>query len=63
MLPVSFYIDKNGVVAVQTAGVGLAEKIEENIKKIIGSGGSAECFGATSGVQVAGVQPAVAGVR
>jgi thiol-disulfide isomerase/thioredoxin len=60
VLPVSFYIDKNGVVAVQTAGLGPKEKIEENIKKIIGSGSASA---APSAVQVAGVQPAVAGVR
>ena len=61
VLPVSFYIDKNGVVAVQTAGLGPKEKIEENIKKIIGSGSAS--VAAPSVVQVAGVQPAVAGVR
>jgi thiol-disulfide isomerase/thioredoxin len=62
VLPVSFYVDKSGKVVVQTAGLGPKEKIEENIKKIIASNGTAS-VAAPGAVQVAGVNSAVAGGR
>jgi thiol-disulfide isomerase/thioredoxin len=37
-LPVSFYIDRNGVVVEQTAGLGGKDEIEAHIKKAIASG-------------------------
>ncbi len=37
-LPVSFYVDKNGVVVEQTAGLGSKDEIEAHIKKAIASG-------------------------
>jgi thiol-disulfide isomerase/thioredoxin len=37
-LPVSFYVDKNGVVVEQTAGLGSKDEIEAHIKKTIASG-------------------------
>ncbi|WP_275951544.1 TlpA disulfide reductase family protein [Granulicella sp. dw_53] len=40
VLPMSFYVDKNGVVVVQTAGLGTKDDIEANIKKTIASGGA-----------------------
>ena len=40
VLPVSFYVDRNGKVVVETAGYGGKDKIEENIKKTIASGGT-----------------------
>ena len=59
VLPMSFYVDRNGVVVVQTAGLGPKDEIEANIKKTIASGARVTrwCW------QVADVQPAVAGVR
>ncbi len=38
VLPMSFYVDRNGVIVVQTAGLGSKDQIEENIKKVIASG-------------------------
>lgn len=40
VLPVSFYIDRNGVIVEQTAGLGSKNQIEANIKKVIASGAS-----------------------
>ena len=37
-LPVSFYIDRNGVVVEETAGLGGKDEIEAHIKKAIASG-------------------------
>jgi thiol-disulfide isomerase/thioredoxin len=37
-LPVSFYVDKNGVVVEETAGLGSKDEIEAHIKKTIASG-------------------------
>jgi thiol-disulfide isomerase/thioredoxin len=41
VLPMSFYIDKNGVVVEETAGLGGKDEIEAHIKKTIASGASA----------------------
>jgi len=38
VLPMSFYIDRNGVIVEQTAGLGSKDMIEANIKKIVESG-------------------------
>jgi thiol-disulfide isomerase/thioredoxin len=35
-LPVSFYVDKNGVVVEQTAGVGSKDQMEASVRKIVG---------------------------
>ena len=45
-LPMSFYVDKNGVVVEETAGLGSKDEIEANIKKTIASGGGASAVGA-----------------
>jgi thiol-disulfide isomerase/thioredoxin len=45
VLPMSFYVDRNGVVVEQTAGLGSKEQIEANIKKTIASGGTAQAGG------------------
>ena len=37
-LPMSFYVDRNGVVVEETAGLGTKDEIEANIKKAIASG-------------------------
>jgi len=60
VLPMSFYVDKNGVVVVETAGLGPKEDIEANIKKTIAAGGTASA-GVTTGARTAGM--IVAGVR
>jgi thiol-disulfide isomerase/thioredoxin len=39
-LPMSFYVDRNGVVVEETAGLGTKDEIEANIKKVIASGNS-----------------------
>ena len=54
VLPVSFYVDKTGKVVLQTAGLGSKERVEENIKKLIASGGNASTV-EPSAVQVAGL--------
>ncbi|HMF53981.1 MAG TPA: TlpA disulfide reductase family protein, partial [Edaphobacter sp.] len=41
VLPMSFYVDRNGVVVEQTAGLGSKDQIEAIIKKTIASGGAA----------------------
>jgi thiol-disulfide isomerase/thioredoxin len=45
VLPMSFYIDRNGVIVVQTAGLGSKDQIEANIKKVIASGAPAQAGG------------------
>ena len=37
VLPISFYVDRNGVVQEETAGLGAKEEIEAHIRKIVGS--------------------------
>lgn len=37
-LPMSFYVDRNGVVVEETAGLGTKDEIEANIRKTIASG-------------------------
>jgi peroxiredoxin len=37
-LPMSFYVDKNGVIVEETAGLGSKDEIEAHIKKAIASG-------------------------
>jgi thiol-disulfide isomerase/thioredoxin len=44
-LPMSFYVDKNGVVVEETAGLGTKDEIEANIKKTIASGGKTDAAG------------------
>jgi AhpC/TSA family len=38
VLPMSFYVDRNGVVVEETAGLGGKDEIEAHIKKTIASG-------------------------
>jgi thiol-disulfide isomerase/thioredoxin len=38
VLPMSFYVDKNGVVVEETAGLGGKDEVEAHIKKMIASG-------------------------
>jgi thiol-disulfide isomerase/thioredoxin len=38
VLPMSFYVNKNGVVVEETAGIGSKDEIEAHIKKTIASG-------------------------
>jgi thiol-disulfide isomerase/thioredoxin len=45
VLPMSFYVDRNGVVVEQTAGLGSKDQIEANIKKIVASGAVAQAGG------------------
>ena len=37
-LPMSFYVDRNGVIVEETAGLGGKDEIEAHIKKVIASG-------------------------
>lgn len=41
----SFYVDRNGVIVEQTAGLGPKDQIEANIKKTIASGGVSQAGG------------------
>ena len=45
VLPMSFYVDKNGVIVEETAGLGSKDEIEAHIKKAIASGGTAVVAG------------------
>ncbi|MBS1798976.1 MAG: TlpA family protein disulfide reductase [Acidobacteria bacterium] len=45
VLPMSFYIDRNGVIVEQTAGLGSKSQIEANIRKTIASGTTAQAGG------------------
>ena len=38
VLPMSFYVDRNGIVVEETAGLGGKDEIEAHIKKTIASG-------------------------
>jgi thiol-disulfide isomerase/thioredoxin len=38
VLPMSFYVDRNGVIVEETAGLGSKDEIEAHIKKTIASG-------------------------
>jgi thiol-disulfide isomerase/thioredoxin len=40
-LPMSFYVDRNGIVEIETSGLGSKDEIDANIKKILGSGKTA----------------------
>lgn len=45
VLPMSFYVDRNGVVVEETAGLGPKDEIEAHIKKAIASGSPATTGG------------------
>jgi len=45
VLPMSFYVDRNGVVVEETAGLGSKDEIEAHIKKAIASGAVASAAG------------------
>src|ERR1700730_18037787 len=62
VLPMSFYVDRKGLVVVQTAGLGGKDEIEANIKKTIASGGTAS-VPASGDLQTANVRTSFAGVR
>jgi thiol-disulfide isomerase/thioredoxin len=44
-LPMSFYVDRNGVIVEETAGLGGKDEIEAHIKKVIASGAAATAGG------------------
>lgn len=44
-LPMSFYVDKNGVIVEETAGLGSKDEIEAHIKKIVASGATTAAGG------------------
>jgi thiol-disulfide isomerase/thioredoxin len=62
VLPMSFYVDRKGLVVVQTAGLGGKDEIEANIKKTIASGGTAS-VPASGDRQMASVRTSLAGAR
>ena len=45
VLPMSFYVDRNGIVVEETAGLGSKDQIEAHIKKAIASGATAAVVG------------------
>jgi thiol-disulfide isomerase/thioredoxin len=45
VLPMSFYVDRNGVVVEETAGLGSKDEIEAHIKKTIASGAASTAVG------------------
>jgi thiol-disulfide isomerase/thioredoxin len=45
VLPMSFYVDRNGVIVEETAGLGSKDEIEEHIKKTIASGAAGNTKG------------------
>jgi thiol-disulfide isomerase/thioredoxin len=44
-LPMSFYVDRNGVIVEETAGLGGKDEIEAHIKKVIASGATTTAGG------------------
>jgi peroxiredoxin len=62
VLPMSFYIDKNGLVVAETAGLGPKDEVEAHIKKTIASGGTAN-IDRSKNLQVSGVRPAEVGAH
>ena len=61
-LPMSFYVDKNGVIVEETAGLGSKEDIEAHIKKTIASGGpgGGVTVGGSAAVKVGGAAAGLA---
>ena len=45
VLPMSFYIDRNGVIVEETAGLGSKDEVEAHIKKTIASGATPTAVG------------------
>src|ERR1700678_37312 len=45
VLPMSFYVDRNGVIVEETAGLGSKDEIEAHIKKTIASGATPSAVG------------------
>jgi thiol-disulfide isomerase/thioredoxin len=45
VLPMSFYVDRNGVIVEETAGLGSKDEIEAHIKKTIASGAAPSAVG------------------
>jgi thiol-disulfide isomerase/thioredoxin len=62
VLPMSFYIDKNGLVVAETAGLGPKDEVEAHIKKTIASGGTVT-VGASSGLPIGAARPLAAGAQ
>jgi thiol-disulfide isomerase/thioredoxin len=62
VLPVSFYVDRNGKIVVQTAGLGPKDEVEAHIKETIASGGTVT-VGAVSRLPIGGVKPLAAGAQ
>lgn len=54
VLPMSFYIDKTGIVVEETAGLGSKDEIEANIKKTIASTGANVASGKNDAPMMAG---------
>lgn len=44
-LPMSFYVDRNGVIVEETAGLGSKDEIEAHIKKVIAAGANTQAGG------------------
>src|SRR5271168_2048807 len=62
VLPMSFYIDKNGVIVAETAGLGPKDEVEAHIKKTIASGGTVT-VGASSGLPIGAARPLAVGAQ
>jgi thiol-disulfide isomerase/thioredoxin len=62
VLPMSFYIDKNGLIVAETAGLGPKDEVEAHIKKTIASGGGVT-VGASSGLPMGAARPSAAVAR
>jgi peroxiredoxin len=62
VLPMSFYIDKNGLVVAETAGLGPKDEVEAHIKKTIASGGTVT-VGAASSLPMGAARPLAAGAQ
>jgi peroxiredoxin len=62
VLPMSFYIDKNGLVVAETAGLGPKDEVEAHIKKTIASGGTVT-VGAAGSLPIGAARPLAAGAQ
>lgn len=62
VLPMSFYVDKNGLIVAETAGLGPKDEVEAHIKKTIASGGTVT-VGAVSGLPMGGMKASAAGAQ
>ena len=62
VLPMSFYVDKNGLIVAETAGLGPKDEVEAHIKQTIASGGTVT-VGTSSGLPMGAMKASAGGAQ